>query len=483
MRVRIRDVEIANNTDIILHMIDPSEITQILKQLEVNIILLNLKNREVLNIEINTIKSKLRTIQISNRQKRGLINLGGKIQKWLFGTMDDNDRQEILEHLHVIDENSHNSIQNLNKQIKINDSFNKTFLNLKALIEDDRKLILQSLNTSYQQIKDLSETVLYLDQETKLRYIENKINQILDNIVSTKNNFIHPSMLTAEELDLYKVDIHKLKLLKLGIMEYKNNFLVFAIKIPRDYIITELQLIKPVPNKEKLEIDEKEELIVEINNKIYNYDETLNLKELKLSNHCMIERKCSLKYNNITSIEKIDDETIFLINMYNDTLNHDCNTKKYQLKGNFLINFNNCTLEIKQNKFYNKKVTIMDKYYYPADNMQIINEKTIDFKKIIIQNENNIEEIKELKFHRNVMYSTNIFIACVLIIIAGTIMYLYCKSKNGKIKIINNMKPETSDLKPGGVTYITLTEGTARAESTKLPDGYVIKPKPKPMAW
>lgn len=481
IRVRIRDVEIANNTDIILHMINPNEINQIVQQLEQNIKELNLKNREILETEIRTIKSKLKTIQNPSRQKRGLINLGGTINKWLFGTMDDNDRQEILEHLQVVDENSHNSIQNLNKQIKINESFNKTLLNLKELIEDDRKKILQSINETNFHIKNLSETISFLDQETKLRYIENKINQILDNIVAAKNNFIHPSMLTTEELDLYKVDIHKLKLLKVGVLEYQNKFLVFAIKIPRDYILTELQLIKPVPNKQNFEIDEKDELIVEINNNTYNYNESSNLKDLKLSNHCMTKKKCTLKYNNVTSIEEIDDETILLKNMYNDSLIQNCDKRKYQLKGNFLINFNNCTLEIKRQKFYNKKITILDKYYYPVENIQIITQKTIDFNKIIIENEKNIEEIKELKFHRNIMYGTNISVTfLVAISILIVISYICWKNKKDKIKIINNMKPEASDSKRGGATYI---EFPMVSGPTVLPDAYRIPTKPKPMAW
>lgn len=195
----------------------------------------------------------------------------------------------------------------------------------------------------------------------------------------------------------------------------------------------------------------------------------------------MTKKKCTLKYNNVTSIEEIDDETILLKNMYNDSLIQNCDKRKYQLKGNFLINFNNCTLEIKRQKFYNKKITILDKYYYPVENIQIITQKTIDFNKIIIENEKNIEEIKELKFHRNIMYGTNISVTfLVAISILIVISYICWKNKKDKIKIINNMKPEASDSKRGGATYI---EFPMVSGPTVLPDAYRIPTKPKPMAW
>lgn len=463
---------------------------QVLEKLELNIEHLKFEDRQALYTETKIIKSKLRTIQKPNRQKRGLINIVGSAQKWLFGTMDDTDRQDILEHLQITDKNNHNIIQNFNKQIKINNYYNKTLADLKILIENDRSKILQSINSTNENLQELNYKILFLDQETKLRYFENKVNQILDNIMAAKHNMIHPSMLTLEELDLYNIDFYKLKLLKAGVMEYKNRFLIFAIKIPKNYITADLQIIKPMPNSIMLEIDESEELIVEIEGKQYEYKEEALLKDLRISKNCIFQEKCILTYNNITSIETIDDETILLKNMYNEPLWQNCDKRVFNLKGNYMINFNNCTLGIKENKFYNKKITIYDRYYYPSKTIKAITVKPINFDEIILKNTNNIDEIQELKYHKNVMYGTNISILFVLILgLLIGITFLCWKKKKDRIRIINNVKPETSDLNQGGVTYVpskkpSITEDTyVSPTNLDLPDYYKIKTKPKPSAW
>lgn len=483
VRIKNKEVEIGNDTDTILHIINPTEMAQILSQLERNIEHLKPEDKQTISTEIKIIKSKLRTLQNPTRQKRGLINIIGTAQNWLFGTMDDKDRQEIFEHLQVIEENNHKAIQNLNKQIKINDHYNKTLSDLKMLIENDRIKILNSANQANQDLKELNYKILFLDQETKLRYLENKINQILDNIIATKHNMIHPSMLTLEELDTYNIDFHKLRLLKAGVTEYKNQLLIFAIKIPKSYIVTELQIIKPIPNSEGFEINEQDDMIIEIKGKCYQYDENTLLKDLKESKNCIFQEKCALVYNNVTSIEEIDDETILVKNMYNDTMWQNCDKRKINLTGNYLINFNNCTLGIRNKKFYNKKITLLDKYFYPANEIKDMHIKPINFDKIILENMKNIEEIQELKYHKNIMYGTNITITITLIVsILCLIIFIIWKNNKDKIKIINNMKPEASDLKRGGVTY-NMENPLRDANSQSLPDVYHIKRKAKPMAW
>ncbi|XP_055384592.1 uncharacterized protein LOC129614186 [Condylostylus longicornis] len=47
-----------------------------------------------LQIQIEKTRHNIKTL-LPHRQKRGLINLGGKILKWLFGNLDDDDKTEI----------------------------------------------------------------------------------------------------------------------------------------------------------------------------------------------------------------------------------------------------------------------------------------------------------------------------------------------------------------------------------------------------
>lgn len=55
--------------------------------------------------KIENIKRKA-GILTAHREKTGLINIVGKTCKWLFGTMDDEDNQQINKHLKNIEENN-----------------------------------------------------------------------------------------------------------------------------------------------------------------------------------------------------------------------------------------------------------------------------------------------------------------------------------------------------------------------------------------
>ena len=115
----------------------------------------------------------------------------------------------------------------------------------------------------------------------KLKSLENKITQIQENIASAKNNIIHPGVLTPEEIEKFNIDYFKLRLIKMGVMTYTNNSLVIAIKIPIDFFVTDLKLMTPLPNDKFLEIDEESELVVDINNVTYSYEEDLTFTDLK----------------------------------------------------------------------------------------------------------------------------------------------------------------------------------------------------------
>ena len=320
-----------------------------------------------------------------------------------------------------------------------------------------------------------------MDQETKLKYLENKINKILDNKVSTQHNIMHPSLLTLEELEMYKVDFFKLKLLRTGIIEYKNKYLIFAIKIPIDYIKTGVQLIKAIPNKEYFEIKEKDVFIVNVNNQIFIYEKNLMLKELKLSEHCFIKKTCKIRYNNLTSIEEIDEETIIVKNIFNKILGQNCDKRQFSLNGQYIINFNNCSLKINHREFKNSKTAFLDKYYYPTENIKnssLMLIKPINLEKIEFENIKNIKEIKELKFHKNLLHGTKISVITILIIVVCIICYFKFKLRSKKIVVTNKMIPEDSDLKREGVIYADVAKTSLEPSVHQ-----VVPPNLKLRAW
>lgn len=433
VKVKIGEVEVVNSTTTLVHVVNISEIKSILNKIKENIKDLSLHEEIILKNEIELIESKIKTLMpIQTRKKRGLINFIGTTQKWLYGTMDDDDRQEILDHLYVTDQNLHTSIDALNKQIVINNSLNKSLNYLRTAIENDRK----EINTSFLKIKnannEIVKEIIYLDQLTKLKTLEHKIDQLQDNIVSAKSNIIHPSMFTTQEIAQFEIDFYKLKMLKVGIMTCRDNTIVIAVLIPNTYIKTDLKIIIPIPNENKLEIDANDEYIVEIDTMTYTYQENVPLRKLKKSNHCTYHNKCKLTFNNVTSIITLDEETIIVKNAFSENVNQNCDDRKFDLEGNFLINFNNCSITINNQTFENKKFVINERYFYPNNNkFDNLNTSNVNvkFNDIITEHFQNIKQIEELKFHKNVSYGLNITLI-IMTIIALILIYFIIKKKN-----------------------------------------------------
>lgn len=453
IKIRIGEVEIVNKTTTLVHVINIIEIEEILNQIKGNIKHLLLHEEIIMQNEIKLIESKIKTLKpIQNRKRRGLINIGGKVYKWLFGTMDDDDRQEILEHLSVTEQNSHNSIETLNKQIIINNSMNKSLHHLKTAVENDRKeisIFLQKIkNTNNEIVKE----IIYLDQLTKLKTLEHKIDQIQDNVVSAKSNIIHPSMFTTQEIEKFEIDFYKLRMLKVGIMTYSDHSLIIAVLIPDNYIKTDLKMITPIPNKNKIEIDANDEYIVEIDNQTFAYQDNVPLRKLKITNHCTYYNTCKFNFNNITSILSLDEETIIVKNVFFEKVNQDCDDRKFKLEGNFFINFNNCSITIRNQTFSNKKFIIKEKYFYPNfnkfENLSISNVNP-KFTNIITEHFENIKQIEELKFHKTVSYGISATLVIIIVVIS-VVLYCLIKRNNVKVTIKENVATRGSRAELSG---------------------------------
>lgn len=437
-QIRLRRVEVVNQTSTILHLIDTRELNHIVNQIESNVKNLDLHNREMIETEIITIKSKLKSITpMEPRKKRGLFNFLGHAYKWLAGVMDDDDRKEILEHLNVIDTNSHNIIDTVNKQIFINTHFNQSIQVLKSAIEEDRENIRNTLSDLKNRHSEIIRRILYTDQMFKLAYLKAKIEHVQDNIASAKNHIFHPSILTSQEIDEFEIDFFKLKFMKIDILNYKDGILILAIKIPNNYIQTDLKMIIPLPNRNYMEINEPNAYIIEIGNQVLNYEEDVYLKNLKNSKHCTLLNNCNFKYNNKTEVEVFDDDMILVRNAYDLEIIQDCDNRKMRVNKNYLLTFYNCRVRIKDQIFQNRRTIIQDKYFYPNNNFSQPDIIPIHFKPMELESFENIKEIRELKFHKNVSYGINI-----VFIVAIVFVVIFIIKIKRKVTIVNKMKIE-----------------------------------------
>lgn len=124
-----KTVEIVNETSLILHVIQPRELSNILDNIQENIITLSIDTKQHLITQIEAIKAKIRSLTPnSKRQKRGILNIVGDAEKWLFGTMNEEDRQQIERRLSTNKINNLQTINTINKQVEINTNFNQSIL-------------------------------------------------------------------------------------------------------------------------------------------------------------------------------------------------------------------------------------------------------------------------------------------------------------------------------------------------------------------
>lgn len=266
--------------------------------------------------------------------------------------------------------------------------------------------------------------------------MEEKLNQIIDNIAMMKHGLIHSSMLTATEILTTKLDFYKLKNVRTGLLKYKENTIILALKIPNSYKIEEYKLITSLPTTNNLQAMLEDQYFIEINGTKYVYDENLNYeRELKPLSKSITRNNCVLVENNGTEIVKVDDNTIICKNLKQTNIVNYCDDRNIHLNGNYLININNCTIQILNQTFGKTNVKFIDRFFY-NENTDYNFTKNIDFKEIVLENKRNLEHINILKFHKNINYLSGSIVSAFLLILFIIILTLY----HGHKKIENCCK-------------------------------------------
>lgn len=445
IEINNKNISIPIESDLILHHIDTKEITNILLEMRNDLKMLYKNEQIFLNNEIEILLSKLKSITPINRQKRGLINIVGNAYKYLFGTMDNTDQEDITNHFNTVDTNIHNSITGLNQQIKINDHFNKTIQLIKETLTQNQQSEMYHFNGLHKSVKDVLKRNIYLEKLLILTTIKTHIEHIQSYIATAQNRISDASILTKQEIDDYDINISKIKYLRTAILE-KNNDLIFLVKIPKNFEIIRILTIIPMPNQNK-EIEAEIESIFHYNNKTYEYKENSYINECKISKHCTTDKTCKLITNNDTEIVNINEDIIIVKNAKNDTITSDYNNTNNILNGNFLIQYNNCSLKIANQNFSNKNKIYLDKIIIPKF-QNITFNTTLTIEEVKLTTIQNLKEIEEIKYNNKVItYSVPPIIIITIAIILLIIFYVKCKASNGRIR-------ENPSSNGGGVTYV-----------------------------
>lgn len=418
-----------------LHIINLDQINDSITEIYNNVKLLPNNIQYTLLRDITTVQNKLSTLTYNHHliKKRGLFNFIGTINKWMIGTMDDEDRQWIDKHLESIDSNNHELITNTNRQVRINENFNTSINKLYDTIIEDRKII-QDFITNETTKNELK--ILTFDIKLNIQMIDKLISDLQDNVIFSKLNIIHPSLLTHEEIVNYTINPDKIKNLRVRFTKTTTNKLIFLVKIPDKMKLVNKKVIIPLANTDTCNsINSELTETLEYNKQYYEYNENKAIHELKELKHCVISKDCINIKNCKTEIYNIDDSSIIIQLANNTILTSNRDERNYTLNGNYFIKFYNCTINLNDKIFYNDINEIKHNFILPNLNYNPI-IKPLSFEDIVIKTTKNIEEIKELKFHKTIVYTgigTISFITIILITVL--IIYLYCKNKNEKIKI------------------------------------------------
>lgn len=465
--INLGEISMVENYINILHIIDINEFRSTLAIIEgnINVTFLYVRDTAIMNQlwnEIKKIKHNLKTL-VSHRNKRGLVNIGGRALNWIFGVMDDDDRSKIEEHLKTIDINNHNIIDNVNKQIKINTDLQNNLKILQDRINESNKLMKNIITQ-----RDIKQWH-FLSVLNDLQLLDSEIDKVQGNIMFAKYNIMSKSILTPEEIETYEIDVNKFKEIKCSMLQADEK-LILVVSIPNlsQNVAIKYKLIA-VPNANKEEIIIPDENVLFYKEQTYVNNEERYIKKLKEASSCtksLINKRyeyCSKQRSSKYEIVEITPNMIIVKNAENVSL-IDGNNKNIILNNNYIIYYSNCTLKINNVMFSNKEIvtnknTIIPIYSKPENVNFTINLDDIHLKQI-----ENVEKIKEvdvnLKSNSIISYSTLSFMIISLSICL--ILYLmkikkykirFPKSKKNKnVKEIMNAQ-ESIELKEGGVMY------------------------------
>ncbi|XP_058979929.1 uncharacterized protein LOC131803044 [Musca domestica] len=394
-------------------------------------------NDSFLSHEIEHIHLRLKSIiPHQARNRRGLINLFGTGLKYLYGTMDNNDREEIERQLQNLEKNEHNIITQTNNQIHINTQFDNQLANLTKLYNDQTKLLIKSMSN----VKSIKDNTAKADKVYRLKYQIDHMGKLLDKvrdlILASKLNILTRDILSDEEIRIYNITIDKMKEIKMNLALYKNN-IVFVLKVPQyNPKIFQEVYIQPIPNKEKMQINIAEKLYITKDNKIYyDVNETPNLREVEddcisnLFNYKLM--KCHYIQNTKPKVVEIGLNIIIAINT-NQIVNHTCNKYPLKLSGNHMLIIENC--KVKLDKWYNK-VMFQNMLIIPNPyrDIHMINDSYDSLEEIQYHHIKNTEFISEIKFEQKVTNYTVIVLTAVIILIIA--LYLYIKYRSSTVKV------------------------------------------------
>lgn len=344
---------------------------------------------------IKSTQKKLDNLQPHIRSKRGIIDGIGKLEKWMFGTLDADDGNRYDNAIKILEQNQKNIINEINLQSSLSknliNNYNKT-INILSLNQEKFSNSLEYFQMSVRKtITQLHEYLTFqgiisqinLDCQNIITFIDNLENSI----AFAKLNTLHTSIISSKELlnsleylrKLYQNNqIPKFNNILtyyqfLGTqVTFSDNKLIFAIHIPiiRAEILTFYRLYPIIQNYQafipkypylaqstsKIQFKDEACPLLEntyfcIENQIPEDNCTVQLIKNQSTKNC---RKVQLSSEE-SIIEQITQDQILIIPTRKEEIFSKCRTDQYiEIKSPMLIKLpKSCQITFNNKKFFN----------------------------------------------------------------------------------------------------------------------------------
>lgn len=371
-----------------------------------------------------------------NRHKRGLANVVGDGLKFLFGTMNEEDRINIEK-----------TIRDLKANIVTSNEFN-------AMIDHINKEneMLQKFQKETAQLQNKLTEKIYADiflDNVKL-YLEH-IQDIQLAIQLARLGVINPKLIDVQTMT--RLSTLEFEHIKTSIW-LEKDLIYFVLSIPTRFKTYKRIKIIQIPDKNhnELKINEEENYTL-MDNIIYKLQgNKIVLENNECIRNLMNNNKTSCQYikNILPRITFIEPNIIVTKNLKNTEIEQNCNKLKIKIKGNNIIRFSNCKIKINDFEISVNQNTEETNILPPAKDIENIVKDNVSLPEL----KKHIENINT----KTDNYSLSLLIAIIitLSIILGLLIIFkkhFVKEKTNNIKIVN----EDIEISKGGRSDIHTT--------------------------
>lgn len=283
---------------------------------------------------MNKLEKQMAGIRITSRTKRGLFDFIGSSLKFLFGTLDEEDKKQFENQINII---AHNSIQANN----LNDFIN-TFNQGINIINNQSKIL--------EEEKQLNSLIFNIEHFTE--YIED----IELSLQLTRLGIFNPKLLKHDQID--HINHEKLMNIKTSAwFSTLTNEIFIMSHIPLSNLETKTFQVIPYPDKNGQIINES----VEGKFYLHNNFVSNSISKKIINDQCItniIKHEipvCTFnKYRKQEFIQIVEPNIIITWNLTRTKLNQNCNDLEIYIEKDKIIKIFNCTIELKNVKISNR---------------------------------------------------------------------------------------------------------------------------------